>query len=470
MNQASQNTSQPLGKGKLAAYALPSIPMAAVGLPLLVHIPPFYVSQMGLSLELVGFLFMIARFWDVFTDPVLGILSDRFETKWGRRRHWMVASVPILMISVYMLFWPPQGVSGFYMAFWLFALYAGWTLLTISHSSWGAELTGDYHERNKVSGAREIAGVSGVIIVLVLPIFIDFFVEEDIEAKRIQIMGLFMMVLLPIAIYIAVTRVPERKTPPPAHITFRAAIKALIGNKPLRIILAADILLGISFGMHSGTFLFLVTHVLKLGNMSGIFLLVYVGSGIAFIPIVLKISQKWDKHRTASGLMLLGAASVVPILLLPPGNVPLALICFTLFGVTSSSSSFIFRSMVADVADQDAVETGQQRTGLYYSVVSMTSKVGGAIAIWISYTALALIGFNATGDNTPEALTGLRYIYAFPTVISCTLAYLFFKFYTLTEEVQVQNRVILEARAVHAMAEGLEDLTHEPADVDVGQR
>lgn len=207
MSNTAEVKAEPLSKGKLAAYALPSIPMAAVGLPLLVHIPPFYVSQMGLSLELVGFLFMIARFWDVFTDPVLGILSDRFETRWGRRRHWMVASVPVLMISVWMLFWPNEGVTGLYIAFWLFALYAGWTLLTISHSSWGAELTGDYHERNKVQGTREIAGVAGVIIVLVLPIFIDFFVEEDIEAKRIQIMGLFMIVLLPIAIWIAVTRV-----------------------------------------------------------------------------------------------------------------------------------------------------------------------------------------------------------------------------------------------------------------------
>lgn len=469
MSEASGAAQTSLSQGKIIAYSLPSIPMAAVGLPLLVHIPPFYVSQMGLSLELVGFLFMIARFWDVFTDPVLGILSDRFETRWGRRRHWMVASVPVLMISVYMLFWPPQGVSGLYMAFWLFALYAGWTLLTISHSSWGAELTSDYHERNKVQGIREIAGVTGVIIVLVLPIFIDFFVEEDIEAKRIQIMGMFMMVLLPIAIWIAVTRVGERPTPRPSHITFRTAMEALVKNKSLRIILAADILLGISFGMHSGTFLFLCVHVLHLGNMSGIFLLCYVGSGIAFIPIVLKISLRWDKHKTASNLMLFGAASVVPILLLPPGNVPLAMICFIIFGITSSSSSFIFRSMVADVADQDAVETGQQRTGLFYSVVSMTSKVGGAIAIWISYTLLAIIGFDPTGANTPEALTGLRFIYAGPTVISCGLAFLFFRFYTLTEEVQVRNRGILEDRVVHAMAEGLEDLTHEPADTQSPQ-
>lgn len=455
---------QPLGRAKLTAYSLPSIPIAAVGLPLLVHIPPFYVSQMGLSLELVGFLFMVARFWDVFTDPVLGILSDRIETKWGRRRHWIVVSVPIMLVSVYMLFIPTAPVSGFYLIFWLFILYAGWTLLTISHSSWGAELSRDYHERNRIQGAKEIALVFGVITVLMLPVFIDFFTTEGKEAKRVATMGWFMIVLLPIAVWIAVSKVGEMETPRPEHIPFRKAIEALVSNQPLRVILAADILLGISFGMHSGTFLFLCSHVLRLDNMSGIFLLCYVGSGIAFIPIVLKLTHRWDKHKTASNLMLLGAASVVPVLLLPPENVGLALVCFTLFGITSSSSSFLFRSMVADVADQDAVETGQQRTGLYYSVVSMTSKVGGAMAIWISYSILAIIGFDPNAINPPETLLGLRLVYAGPTVISCLLAFMFFRFYTLTEEVQIKNRGILEERALHAAAIGIEDMIHEPSD------
>jgi len=67
---------------------------------------------MGLSLALVGTIFMVARFWDIFTDPVLGILSDRFPSHWGRRRHWIVLSAPILMIASYMLFMPGDPLSG----------------------------------------------------------------------------------------------------------------------------------------------------------------------------------------------------------------------------------------------------------------------------------------------------------------------------------------------------------------------
>lgn len=459
---AGARDSEALSKGKLAAYSLPSIPIAAVGLPMLVHIPPYYASQMGLSLELVGLLFMLARLWDVFTDPVLGILSDKFETRWGRRRHWIVLSVPIMIISVVMLFMPAGPVSGFYLLFWLFALYAGWTLLTISHSSWGAELSGDYHERNKVQGAKEIATVVGLITVLMLPVFIDFFVEEGREAKRIAAMGWFMIILLPVTVWIAVSRVGERPTPPPEHISYRKALGAMLKNQPLRIVLTADIIGGISFGMHTGTFLFLVTHVLLLPAMSGIFLLCYVISGILFIPVALRLAGRWDKHLAASALMLLSSCLMVPIIFLPAGKPVLGLICFALWGLTSASGSFLFRSMIADVADQDAVDTGQQRTGLYFAVVSMTSKVGGAMAIWISYSILAWIGFDPNGVNSPETLLGLRLTYSLPAVSAGIIGALLFRRYKLTQEVQVRNRDILDQRVIDAIGVGVEGLIAEP--------
>ena len=91
------------------------MPISALGLPLAVYLPPFYAGDMGLGLALVGTIFMLTRFWDVFTDPVLGILSDRFTTRWGRRRPWIVLATPILLWSAYMVFMPSPPVSGRYL-------------------------------------------------------------------------------------------------------------------------------------------------------------------------------------------------------------------------------------------------------------------------------------------------------------------------------------------------------------------
>jgi Na+/melibiose symporter-like transporter len=96
---------------RLIAFAGPSIPIAALGLPLAVYLPPFYAGPMGLGLATVGTVFMLARIWDVLIDPVLGILSDRFPSRWGRRRHWLVISVPILIVSSWYIFIPTPPVT-----------------------------------------------------------------------------------------------------------------------------------------------------------------------------------------------------------------------------------------------------------------------------------------------------------------------------------------------------------------------
>ncbi len=440
---------------RLAAFSLPAIPIAAIGMPLLVHVPPFYASQLDMSLGVVGFVFMIARFWDVFTDPVLGILSDKWQTRWGRRRHWIVLSVPIMLVSVHMIFMPPGRVSGMYLGFWLFVLYVGWTLLTLSHQSWGAELSSDYHERNRVQGILQSGSVLGFITVLILPIFIDFYTpDEGVEARRVAAMGWFMIILLPISVCVAVLRVGERESEPQAPISFRTAIGAVLRNQPLRIVLAADLGLGIALGMHTGTFLFLCTHVLQLDEMSGVFLLAYVVAGFLFIPVALRIAEHWEKHKAAANLLLAHGIAMTPILFLPPDRPALTFACYMLFGLTSMSGSFLFRSMIADVADMDAIETGQQRTGLYYAIVSLTSKAGGAIAIWLSYTLLAVVGFDPNAANSDDALRGLRLVYSLPTIVFGIVAWVVFQRYTLSEKVQLENRSILEERTITPDVDG----------------
>jgi Na+/melibiose symporter-like transporter len=189
MTRSAAPDRQLLSRGQLFAYALPAAPIAAMGLPLAVHLPPFYAGSLGLSLSVVGGIFLLARFWDVFTDPVLGLLSDRYATRFGRRRHWIVLAVPIMLLSVVMVFMPTAGVTGGYLLFWLFVLYVGWTLLTISHMSWGAELTPDYHERSRVHGAREVALILGMITVLTLPVLIEWSGPDDVPAARVAVMA-----------------------------------------------------------------------------------------------------------------------------------------------------------------------------------------------------------------------------------------------------------------------------------------
>ncbi|MBL1235026.1 MAG: MFS transporter [Rhodobiaceae bacterium] len=451
-----------LSWGKLLAFALPAAPISALGLPLVVHLPHFYDRNTTLSAASVGLIFMIARFWDVFTDPVLGLLSDKFETRWGRRRHWIVASVPIMLLSVFMVFMPPEGAGAIYLTFWMFILYIGWTLLTVSHMSWGAELTPDYHERSRVQGVREMLLIFGMVFVLVLPVLTGLFLPEESRPEAVTLMGWFVIIFLPITVWIAVASVGEVKTPQPDHFTWREAIALLKRNRPLQVLLSADLLSGIGNGIVSSLFLYLALDVLMLGEFSNVLLLVYFVSGLLFVPPVIWLSNRIGKHKAVIVSALFSGLTVPLIFFLPEGNPVLAALCWTVLGVNMGAGPFLFRSIMADVVDHDAVESGHQRTGLFYALLTSTNKIGYAVAIGFSMSALDWLGIKTGEENAESALFGLQLIYILPSFIISLIVAWMLSHFPLGEVQQRANREILAKRVLDAAAEAIVVQTIEP--------
>ena len=158
-----------LTKPILISYGALAVPLAALGLPLTVYLPPFYEGPIGLSVGTVGIIFMVARFWDIFTDPLMGALVDRYPSKWGRRKHWIVIGIPILMLASWYVFIPSEGEkTAIYLAFWLFILYLAYTFVGLTQQAWGVDLTSKYNERSQVYGWREIGSIFGMMAVLAL--------------------------------------------------------------------------------------------------------------------------------------------------------------------------------------------------------------------------------------------------------------------------------------------------------------
>jgi Na+/melibiose symporter-like transporter len=130
-------TTEILSKRILYAHGTLGMPLAVIGYPLAIWIPAHYSGGLGISLATVGTILMLARLTDVITDPLMGELSDRWRTPIGRRRPWLFIGPPVMMLGVYHLFMPSEGVGIAYFLFWLTIFFVGSTMIALPPSSLG---------------------------------------------------------------------------------------------------------------------------------------------------------------------------------------------------------------------------------------------------------------------------------------------------------------------------------------------
>jgi len=439
-----------LSNRQLAAYSAPALPIAALSLPLVIYMPPFYAMEMGLGLTAVGTIVMAARFWDLLTDPAMGIISDKFPSRWGRRRHWIVLSVPALMISAVLVmfpnWFPASHGSSAYLISSLFLLYVGFTMLTISHMSWGAELTDDYNERSRVQGWREFAHLTSIVIVMSIPAVLEQTGYALSNTLKMNAIGWYVLALTPLAIWIAVSRVGETPVKPAPRIPLKQALGVLVANRYLLRILVADLFIHIPGSVRASTFIFYVAAVIGMPEWAAIILLSYAAAGPIAVPVWVWISNRMSKHKACALGVLLHVIVSACYLIPGPGDALLFAALFFTSGLVYSGVPFMIRSMVADVVDHDRVETGQDRTGLYFSTVTMTHKVGGALGIGLGYPLLALVGFDPIGENSASQIDGLRYVFAFTPVVTELLVVMVLLRYPLDRNVQLDLRAKLASR------------------------
>lgn len=239
----------------LLAFGAPGFPLAALTVPLYIYLPAFYADEMGLGLAAVGGILLAARLWDVVIDPAIGILSDRWTTRIGRRRPWLIVGTPLALVAVYQLFLPAPGVGATYLLVWTMALYLAWTILLLPYYAWAAELSPDYHERARITGFRESFVILGTLAAAGLPALHG---GRATGADALGLIAQLMMVALPIAIALTVIVVPDA---PPARIASAdnapggtSRWRAIVENRPFRRLIVAYLLNGLGNGLTATLF------------------------------------------------------------------------------------------------------------------------------------------------------------------------------------------------------------------------
>lgn len=402
-----------LSRWQLVAYGLPGLPLAILLLPLFVTVPTFYADDLGLGFAVVGAVLFGARVWDVVTDPVIGALSDRTRSRFGRRRPWLAAGAPILVVGAWALFQPPLGVGWVYLLVATVLLYLGGTMIMLPYTAWAAELSRHYHERSRVAAAREVAVVVGTVSAIAIPASIGM----D-RAAAMNSTAWMLVALVPVTVLIAMICLPDPQTPAQRPRNWTLAFAQLRDNWPFRRLISAYFVNGVAYGLPATLFLLYVEHVLRRPEWAWGLLIVYFASAIAALPVWLAVSRRIGKRRTWSYAMALAAATFWPAAFLGEGDLVWFVAVCVLTGAPLGAELVMPPSMQADVVDLDTAKTGVRRTGTFFGLWGVATKIPLAVAVGIAFPVLDLAGFNgAGGANSAASITVLAALYGLLPVV-----------------------------------------------------
>lgn len=391
----------------LAAFAASCLPYAALGLPVYVTLPEFYADHIGVDQAFVGVVFLLVRLADVLVDPFLGMVIDRTSTRWGRYRVWMAAGMPILLISVFMLFMASQGASGSYLTTWLVIMYIGYSISLLSQVSWASVLSPDYNERSRIYGWWQVANIIGVLAVLAIPpIVMQGDSSRYLEGVRAQ--GWFILIALPVTLAVTFLFTPEpRSAAPPAHGGFRAYLD-LFRSETIRRLLFSDLMLGAGRGVIGVLFFYFFEQARGFERSETTILLpLYFVAGLVGAPIWAMAANRIGKHRALAIASVYFAVTLfITGVLLPGGNLLLTSIAMFVTGLAFGAADLLLRAMMADVSDEVRLEQDCDRTGLLFSILTATSKIGYALSV-LTYALLDAAGFVTEAEIEAAAARGV---------------------------------------------------------------
>jgi GPH family glycoside/pentoside/hexuronide:cation symporter len=446
-------SSKKLDNQTILSYGILSLPIGVLGIPMGIYLAPFYAGELGLPLAVIGSMLMLSRVSDFITDPLIGMLSDRWRPSIGRRRVWLPIGTTIMMIGVSLLLRPSGEVDALYFLMAVSITYLGYTTLQLPYTAWGAELSPDYHVRTKVTASAKFFDTFGLVISTIIPAVI----LSQTGAKASDVMNglsLFVLFALPICATITFFRVPE----PPQHkssqakIDSRQAFKLIARNKPFAIITIALFIATVAEVFRQTITLFYANEIIGIENIGTVFIF-YFATGLLMIPAWTRIANRFEKHRTLAGALSLVFITNVGMYFLDFGQTTIFTIFFLIKGACFSALLILPLAMVADTVDIDAALTGERRQGMFFAIGTMVQKLAYAIGQGIPLILLGFIGFDATGSNGPEELYWLTVCYSIVPAATVGFAILAVLKYSLTAKRQEELKSYLDEKEINPAAE-----------------
>jgi Na+/melibiose symporter-like transporter len=445
------------------AFASASIPIQALVLAVSVHLPRYFASHIGLELAVVGAAFAMVRLVDIPIDVFLGMGMDRTRTRFGRYRLWLTLGAPVLMGGLYLVLQAGPSTSQLGLSATLLFLYVGYSMVYLSHLAWGGVLGPTYQQRSRVFGAIIGLGVSGAMMVLIIPVIMQRLGHSDGDGVRAMIWFIIGAIPVTVALVLATTREPiVRET----GVVFRLAdyVTLLKRGNVLRL-LAADLCATLGPGWMAALYLFYFKDSRGFDTASAnLLLMIYIAAGFVGAPFAAWLANRIGKHRALMVATTVYSLGLMIIPVMPAGNFVVFAPGMFVVGAMASGFTVMIRALTGDIADEIRLDTGRQWMGLMYALTIGTTKIASGLSA-LTFVLLGAIGYQARAGavNTPDAVHALQLVYIVGPIFFVMLAGACFIGYRLTPQRHAEIRRELDAReALNDPASALESLTGDP--------
>lgn len=410
----------------------------------------FYTDVYGISAAAAGTIMLVARFWDMAIDPVIGVVSDRTNTRWGKFRPYILfGAIPYAILAILTFTTPNLGEVGkiVYAGATYVLLMTAYAAINLPYSALGAVMTDDTYERAGLNTYRFIAGFTGQFIVTGLALTLAEFFGGGDKAQGFQYTVFLFAGLSLIFFFITFKTTRERVQPPKEQVnSLKEDVKNLFQNKAWIILALVGIISFIMFAMQNAAIAYYFKYYLGRENNVQLFNVIGTVALIVALPLSKPLAKRFGNKNVFIGSSLISGVFFMLIYIAGVNDLTTIYIFNIIAKMAYAPAVPLLWTMIADSADYGEWTTGRRATGLYFSAAVFAQKAGWGIGAAIAGWILAVSGFVANAVQNDTAITGIKLLVSvIPGILymSCALFMIFYKIDSKTTTLMKQD---LDAR------------------------
>jgi GPH family glycoside/pentoside/hexuronide:cation symporter len=484
MNDFAPSSSTPPSSNKLTfgtklAYGAGDLGPAITANILAVTLLIFFTSVAGLKPGIAGSILLIGKIWDAINDPIVGVLSDRTRSRWGRRLPWMVfGAIPFGFFFVLQWLVPrfsANAETNQWALFWYYVIvgilfHSFYTAVNLPYTALTPQLTRDYDERTSLNSFRFAFSISGSILSLAMAIVIFSAFKND-PTQQFLVLGIACAVISVPALYWCVLgtlkRVQETEglvEEPDTSLSYLEQLKIAFTNRPFLYVMGIYLCSWLALQNTVAVIPYFVKNWMGLNDQAYFTILIAVQvTALVMLFIWSGVSARVGKRAVYFMGMSLWIIAEFGLFFLQPGQVGWMYVLGVLAGFGVSTAYLIPWSMIPDVIELDELNTGQRREGIFYGFMVLLQKIAIAFSLFLVGILLQESGFLEKTAGQPEptqplsALWAIRWLVGPIPMIILLLGLLLAYFYPITREVHAEILLKLsEKRRTESEPEPLE--------------